>query len=125
MLPLSHDDGEPPVAAFADLGRGHLTLVAAVGEDDLDELEARPGLRVEHQGGSVAVLDPGVVDRHVQQQPERVDEDMVLDALDLLARVIADRVRGGPPFSAERTLWLSTTAAVGLASRPCCSRTRP
>ena len=35
-----------------------------------------------------------------------------------------ERVRGRPPFSAERTLWLSTTAAVGLASRPCCSRTR-
>lgn len=118
------DDCKLPVARFAHLGRRDVPLVAAVGEDDPDEREERPGLFVEHQGGAVAVLNAGVVDHDVQQQPERVDEDVVLDTFDLFTRVVANGVRGRPPFSAERTLWLSTTAAVGLASRPACSRTR-
>lgn len=118
------DDGKLPVARFAHRGRRNIPLVATVGEDDPDEREERPGLFVEHQGGTVAVLNTGVVDHHAQQQAKRVDADVVLDAFDLLSRVVADRIRRRPPFSAERTLWLSTTAAVGLASRPSCSRTR-
>jgi hypothetical protein len=116
------DDGEPPVARFTDPGRRSRSLVAAVGEDDLDEGEQRPGFLVKHQSGAVPVLKAGVVDHDVQQEPERVDEDVVLDAFDLLARVVAHRVRCSPPLA--RTLWLSMTAAVGLACRPCCSRTR-
>lgn len=99
-------------------------MVAAVGEDHSDEGEERAGGLVQDQGGAVAILDVGTVDGDVQEQAERVDEDVILDALDLLARVVADRVRRRPPFSAARTLWLSITAAVGLASRPSCSRTR-
>jgi hypothetical protein len=58
----------------------------------------------------------------VEQQSERVDEDVVLDALDLLARVEADRVDRRPPLSAALTDLLSRMAAVGLASLPACSR---
>jgi hypothetical protein len=47
---------------------------------------------------------------------------MALLALDLLARIVADRVEARPPFSALFTLWLSTMAAVGLASLPASSR---
>src|SRR3712207_7809299 len=53
---------------------------------------------------------------------ERVDQDVPLLALDLLARVVARRVDARAPFSAPFTLWLSTIAAVGLASLPACSR---
>lgn len=42
---------------------------------------------------------------------------MSLLAFDLLARVIAMGIDAAPPFSALFTLWLSMTAAVGLASR--------
>ena len=38
------------------------------------------------------------------------------------AAIIAVRVDRRPPFSAPFTLWLSMIAAVGLASRPACSR---
>jgi len=38
------------------------------------------------------------VHHEVQQQSERVDEDVVLDALDLLARIEADRLGRRPPF---------------------------
>ena len=47
----------------------------------------------------------------VQQQTQRVYENMALLALDLFARVIAMRIDAAPPFSALFTLWLSTMAA--------------
>ena len=58
----------------------------------------------------------------MEQQSYRIDEDMPLLAFDLLARIVAVRIDAGPPFSALLTLWLSITQAVGLASRPACSR---
>jgi hypothetical protein len=58
----------------------------------------------------------------MQQKTYRVDQDMSLDALDLLARVIPGWIDAGPPFSALFTLWLSITQAVGLASRPAAAR---
>jgi hypothetical protein len=64
------------------------------------------------------------MDEGVHQEALRVDDDVPLLAFDLLAGVIPCRVDRGPPFSAPLTLWLSITAAVGLASRPACSRQR-
>jgi hypothetical protein len=58
----------------------------------------------------------------VQQQSLRVDQDMSLFPLYLLARIVAVRIDIGPPFSALLTFWLSMTAAVGLTSRKACSR---
>jgi hypothetical protein len=58
----------------------------------------------------------------VQQQSYRIDEDMPLLSLDLLAGIVTIRIDAGPPFSALFTLWLSITQAVGLTSRPICSR---
>jgi hypothetical protein len=58
----------------------------------------------------------------VQHQTERVDKDVALLALDLLAAIVAMWVDRRPPFSAPFTLWLSMIATVGLASRPARSR---
>jgi hypothetical protein len=58
----------------------------------------------------------------VQDQALGVDQDMALLAFDLLVGIVAVRVDLAPPFSALLTLWLSMIAAVGLASRPACSR---
>jgi hypothetical protein len=58
----------------------------------------------------------------LQHQPLRIDEDVAFFAVDLLAGVKRVRIDRAPPFSALFTLWLSITAAVGLASRPICSR---
>ncbi len=79
------------------------------------------------QGGNeqrpaVAVLNVGGMNDRVQQQALGVYQDMALLPLDLLARVITMGIDRGPPFSAALTLWLSMIAAVGLASRPACSR---
>jgi hypothetical protein len=62
------------------------------------------------------------MDHDVQQEAERIDEDMPLAARDLLARIEALRVDRRPPFCAALALWLSITAAEGLASRPSFSR---
>ena len=81
-----------------------------------------PPAAVQHQRRTIAVLHAGRVHDHAQQQPERVDQDVVLDALDPLARVEADRVDRRPPFSAALADLLSRMAAVGLACLPACSR---
>jgi hypothetical protein len=52
----------------------------------------------------------------------RIDENVPLLALDLLSCVVTRRINRGPPFSALFTLWLSITAAVGLASLEAASR---
>ena len=74
------------------------------------------------QDAAIAILDIGRMNDGVQQQTQRVYENMALLALDLFAPVIAMRIDAGPPFSALFTLWLSTMAALGLASRSPCSR---
>jgi hypothetical protein len=58
----------------------------------------------------------------MEQQTQRIYQEMALLALDLLARIVAMRIDEGPPFSALFTLWLSIMAAVGLASRSAFSR---
>ena len=59
----------------------------------------------------------------VHQEALRVDKNVPLLALDLLACIVTGRIDAGP-LSALLTLWLSMMAAVGLASREACSRQR-
>jgi len=58
----------------------------------------------------------------VQQETQRIDENMPLLALDQLAGIEPMRIDACPPFSALLTLWLSMMQALGLASRSACSR---
>ena len=78
--------------------------------------------RAHQQHTAVAVLQVGCMDDRLHQQALRIDEDMPLLALDLLASIEARRIDRAPPFSAPLTLWLSMMAAVGLASRSAISR---
>ncbi len=107
-----------------DLGQPGLELracIAAIGiELEQERVGAKQGGHQQH--AAVAVLDVGRMHDGVHQQALRVDEDVALLAPDLLARVVAAGIDAGPPFSAPFTLWLSTMAAVGLASRPARSR---
>lgn len=96
-------------------------LIAGVGEE-LGQKGIFPKQRRQHKNSAVAILDVRRMDQGVQQQAYRVDQDMSLLALDLLACIIAGWIDRGPPFSALFTLWLSMTHAVGLASRSTCSR---
>jgi len=99
----------------------HRPGIGAVGEQSREEGELS-----EHRGQdhypAVAILNIGGRNHSVQQQTQRVDEDMTLLALDQFACVEAMRIDADPPFSALFTLWLSMMQAVGLASHSSCSR---
>ena len=96
-------------------------LVTGIGvEPGQERVQSEQGR--DQQSAAVAVLDVGRVHDGVQHQALGVDQHMALLSLDLLAGIEAVRIDLRPPFSALLTLWLSMMAAVGLASRPACSR---
>ena len=97
------------------------SLIAAIGEQLLKKRKF-PEQCAQDESASIAILNVSAMDDGVKQQAYRVDENMPLFAFNLLARIIAMRIDAAPPFSALFTLWLSMTAAVGLASRPASSR---
>ena len=106
---------------FRDGVAEHRALIAAIGvEFQQERIQAEHGRH--DQCTAIAVLDIGGVHDGMDQQALRVDENMPLLALDLLSRVVTRRINRGPPFSALFTLWLSITAAVGLASFATASR---
>ena len=65
-----------------------LAPVAAIGEDALDKGK-QPSWPPQQFEGAIAILDVGRMPDNVQQETQRVDEDVALAALDLLARVVA------------------------------------
>jgi hypothetical protein len=97
------------------------TLVAAIGEQSLKKWKF-PEQRAQDENAAITILNVRAMNDGVKQQAYSVDKNMSLLAFDLLARVIAMGIDTAPPFSALFTLWLSMTAAVGLASRPSASR---
>src|SRR5438093_1298512 len=110
-----------------DLRQGLLKvrpLVATIGKELFQE-RVHPEKGRKKQDAAIAILDIGRMNDGVQQQTQRVYENMALLPLDLFARVIAMRIDASPPFSALFTLWLSTMAAVGLASRSPCTSVVP
>ena len=115
------DDLQPPGAGLGDDCSHLRPLVAAIGEDALDEGEQTTG-SAQQFVGAVAILHTGGMDHDVQEEAKRIDENVPLAARDLLARIEALRIDRRPPFCAALALWLSMTAADGLASRPSFSR---
>lgn len=116
------DDFQLPGAKDLHCGGRDRALIAAIGEDPLDEREQTTH-GFEHEQAAISILDARWMNHDVQGEPQRVDQDMSLLSFDFLPRIVAGGVDLGPPFSAPLTLWLSMIAAVGLASRPDCSRT--
>lgn len=91
------DDFDFPRACPGD-GAGHLrSLISGVGEDALDEGEGTPRPAQNGQR-TVPILNVGGMDDDAQKEAKRIDEDVPLAAGDLLARVIALRVKRGAPF---------------------------
>ncbi len=106
---------------FARSATEHRALIAAIGiEFQQERIQAEH--RRHHQRATIAILNVGGVHDGVDQQAVGVDENVPLLALDLLSRVVTRRIDRRPPFSALFTLWLSITAAVGLASLATASR---
>lgn len=91
------DDFNLPASRGANHGCCLCSRVSPIGEDALDEREART-VSLQKIDGSVSVLNVGRKHDDVQQKTERVDEDMPLASRDLLACVIALRVQSRAPF---------------------------
>ena len=77
---------------------------------------------VEDEDGPIPILDAGGMNDDPKRQAFGVDKGVALAPLDLFSGVIAYLAVKTAPFSAAFNVWLSMTAAVGLASRPSCSR---
>ena len=108
-----HDVGQTSVE--------HRPAIGAVGKQLREKRELSEQGGQQHEA-AVAILNIGRGDQRVQQQTQRIDQDVALLALDQLAAIEPMRMDARPPFSALFTLWLSTIQAVGLASRSFCSR---
>ena len=99
----------------------HRALITAIGvEFQQERIHSEHGRH--DQRAAIAILNVGGVHDGVDQQALRIDENVPLLALDLLSRVVTRPIDRRPPFSALFTLWLSITAAVGLASLQAASR---
>ena len=92
------DDLKHPTAGPGCGLRGAGSLIAGIGKDALDEGEEAAGASIENQSRPVAVLNVGGMDDDVQQETERIDQDMALAPGDLLARIKPLRVKRGAPF---------------------------
>jgi hypothetical protein len=98
MQLIALDDLKRPGAGLGD-GRGGLgSLVAGISEDAPDEGKEAARASIEDKRGAVAILDIGGVDDDIQQEAERIDENMPLAARDLLARIKALRIERRAPF---------------------------
>ena len=86
------DDLQPPGAGLGEGGRGLRPLIAGIGKDALDEGEAAARAPIENERRTITVLYVGRMDCDIQQEAERIDEDVPLAAGDLLARIKALRV---------------------------------
>src|SRR6516164_71911 len=74
-----------------------LSRIATVGKDALDEGE-QSACSAQQMECSIAVLNVGGMNDNVQQETQRVDQDVPLATFDLLARVVARRIEPSPPF---------------------------
>ena len=74
-------------------------LIGPVGKQPRQE-RMRPRQGREQQDAAVAILDIGGMNDGVEEQTQRIYENVALLALDLLARIVAMRIDAGPPFSA-------------------------
>ena len=92
---IGQDSGEPV--------RKNRTLIGAVGKQLLKEWKLAEQ-RGEQQQAAIAILNVGGMDDGVQQQTERIDQNMPLLTLDQLAGIEAMRIDADPPFSALFTL---------------------
>ena len=95
---VSLDDLQLPGAALGQSVGGFRALVAGIGEDALDEGKEAARALIENEPRPVAILHIGRVDNDVQQEAERIDENMPFAARDLLTRIEALRVERGAPF---------------------------
>lgn len=95
---IAADDFDGPCPAPCH-GSGELrSPIVGVGKDALDERELSARAAIQNQWRTVPVLEIGRMDDDIQEEAQRVDKNVPLAALDLLARVITRWIERRPPF---------------------------
>ena len=92
------DDLDHPTASAGGGLRDPWPLITGIGEDALNEGKEAARAPIENQANPVAVLKVGGMNDDIQQEAERIDEDVTLAPGDLLARIKALRIKRGAPF---------------------------
>ena len=93
------DDLKRPASGVSDRGCGPGALISGIGEDALDEREEAPRACIEDQSRAVAILQIGWMDDDVQQEAERVDQDVPLAAVTFLPASKPCGSSARPPFA--------------------------
>jgi hypothetical protein len=99
------------------IGGEFVSLITAIGKDMFDEGEQAARL-FDKVRRRIPVLDVRRNHLDAEEEADGVYKRIALDAFDLFARVIPNRIPAAPPFSVAFTACVSMTAAVGEASRP-------
>src|SRR5665213_4202705 len=94
----SFDDLDLPGSGSCGGGTDARPLIATIGIDAFDEGEQASRSFVEHQRRAITVLDIGGMNDDAQQETKRIDEDVALATLDLLASIEALRIEVFAPF---------------------------
>jgi hypothetical protein len=77
---------------------GHLlACISPISKDTLDERK-QSACPTQERERPIPVLNISWMHDDAQQETQRVDQDVPLAALDLLARVVARRIEPSPPF---------------------------
>ena len=116
---VAFDDLQDPSARLLHPAN-ELSRIAAVGPNELESRQRSVDC-FQHQLGAVAILHVRRMNDDAPNQTERVDQQMPLAPLHLLAGVVAAT---RPLFSVVFTDWLSMIAALGRWNLPCFRRTR-
>ena len=81
-------DLQLPCSCSPDNERHLLSGIATISKDAFDKRE-QSSCPAQQQEGTVTALNIGGMNDNVQQEAQRVDQDVPLATLDLLARVVA------------------------------------
>ena len=103
VIGSSDDYGFETRQSFGEGVGKNRALIGAVGKQLLEEWKLTEQ-RGQQQDAAIAILDAGGMHDDVQQQAQRINENMPLLALDQLAGIEPVRIDAGPPFSALLTL---------------------
>ena len=120
----SLDDLQSPSTGAPHRHRHFASGISAISKNAFDEREqsSRPTQQLQ---GAITVLNIGGMNDDVQQEAQRVDQDVPLATLDLLARVVARRSSQDPlfcvPFTVCRSMmrlpWTCSTSFLLSAPR--------
>lgn len=80
-------EAAPRQKRLEPLGQG-IAGITAVNPDEAQPAESTAEL-LQHETGSIAILQVGRMDHHGQNQTHRVNQEVALSSHDLLARIVA------------------------------------